>query len=212
MVNDFTHPVEYVVTAEDGSTASWSVRVVGTIGLVINELDVDQVGTDNAEFIELYAREDVDLGGIVVALINGGETPGREYARIDLSAAESLAAGGYLVLAGSRVTVAPGGRKITPAGWESSNRIQNGPSDALLLFDTIAKRVIDTVAYGGALHRALLTGETAEVDATEGLTGAPSDSNSTTGAIRRSPNGRDTGQNGADFIFSPVLTPGAPNV
>ena len=54
-VNDFTWPVDYKVRAEDGSAEGWSVRVAAAIGLLINELDIDQVGTDNAEFIELYA-------------------------------------------------------------------------------------------------------------------------------------------------------------
>jgi hypothetical protein len=210
-VNDFTRGLDYVVRAEDGSMASWSVRVVAGIGLLINELDVDQVGTDYAEFIELYASEEVDLGGIIVALVNGGESPGREYARIDLSSAGTLAAGSYLVAAGSRVGVAPGSRKITPAGWESSNRIQNGPNDAVLLFDTIGRRVIDTLSYDGVLHQAMLAGESTEVDATEGSTGAPADSNTNTGSIGRNPSGRDTGQNGADFRFSPTMTPGAAN-
>ena len=170
-VNDFTRPVDYQVRAEDGSAECWSVRVAAAIGLLINELDVDQVGTDNAELIELYATAEVDCGGLVIALVNGGEVPGKEYARIDLSSAGTLAAGSFLVVAGSRVSVAPTARKLTPAGWESTNRIQNGPCDAVMLFDTIGKRVIDTVCYGGVLHRASLTGETGEVDATEGSPG-----------------------------------------
>jgi len=210
-VNDFTRPVEYTVRAEDGSMETWDVRVSAALGLLINELDVDQVGTDNAEFIEVYATAEVDCVGIVLALINGGETPGQEYARIDLSPAGTLAAGSWLVVAGSRVSVPPTARKLTPAGWELTNRIQNGPNDAVLLFDTIGKRVIDAVSYNGVLHRALLAGETAELDATEGAAGAPADSNSVVGSISRIPSGRDTGQNGADFSFSPTPTPGAAN-
>jgi hypothetical protein len=210
-VNDFTHAVEYVVRAEDGSTASWSVRVSAVISLVINELDIDQIGTDNAEFIELYAFEEVDCTGVIIALVNGGETPGQEYARIDLSQMGTLVAGGYGVVAGSRVSVAPTARKLTPAGWESTNRIQNGPNDAVLLYDTIGKRVIDTVSYNGALHRAVLAGETGELDATEGAAGAPADSNASSGSVGRVPSGRDTGQNGADFSFSGTPTPGAAN-
>jgi hypothetical protein len=67
------------------------------------------------------------------------------------------------------------------------------------------------VSYAGVLHRALIAGETAEVDATEGTAGAPADSNSTPGSIARVPNGQDTGQNGLDFRLSPVPTPGLPN-
>jgi hypothetical protein len=210
-VNDFTHAVDYVVRAEDGSAETWSVRVAAAFGLLINELDIDQVGIDNAEFIELSATAETDCGGIVIVMINGGEVPGREYARVDLSPLGTLPAGSWAVVAGSRVSVPPTARKLTPAGWESSNRIQNGPADAVLLFDTIGKRVIDTVTYNGVLHRALLSGETAELDATEGEAGAPADSNSTTGSIGRDLAGTDTGQNGADFRFNPVPTPGAAN-
>lgn len=209
--NDFTLPLDYIVTAEDGSTAVYNVRVTGRIGLVINELDIDQVGADTAEFIELYAAAETDMTGIVIVQINGGVTPGQEYARIDLAPVGVMAAGSYLVCAGSGVTVPEAALKYTPKGWESSNRIQNGPSDALILFDIIGARVIDTVAYAGVLHRAVISGQPGEWDATEGGAGAPADSNSSTGSIGRSPNGQDTGQNGADFKFSATLTPGSPN-
>lgn len=209
--NDFSLPVTYQVVAEDGSTADYTVRVADRVGMIINELDADQVGTDTAEFIELYAGGEVDLWGIAVVLLNGGVTPGQEYARIDLTPVGTLAEGSHLVLAGPSVTVPPPGLKYTPAGWELSNRIQNGPNDAVLLWDTLARSVVDTVSYAGVLHRALIVGETAEVDATEGSAGAPADSNSLAGSLSRSPDGQDTGQNGADFRFSATPTPGAPN-
>jgi hypothetical protein len=209
--NDFTRPVSYRVSAEDGSTADWSVRVVSSFALVLNEIDVDQVGTDNAEYIELLARTETDLGGIAVVMLNGGVTPGQEYSRIDLGPAGTLGAGACLVVAGPNVAVACGAGKLTPPGWDLTNRIQNGPCDALMLFDTIGRRVIDTVSYAGVLHRAVLSGETAERDATEGSAGAPADSNTAVGSLGRLPDGQDTGQNGVDFRFSPRLTPGAPN-
>jgi hypothetical protein len=210
--NDFTRPVTYRVTAEDGSTADWSVRVVASFALVVNEMDVDQVGTDNAEYIEIFARGETDLGGIAVVLLNGAVAPGQEYARIDLAPAGSLGADGYLVIGGPRVAAAPGAVKLTPDGWELSNRIQNGPSDALMLFDTIGNRVIDTVSYGGALRRVILAGDSTERDATEGAAGAPADSNAATGSLGRFPDGQDTGQNGVDFRFGPLVTPGGPNM
>jgi hypothetical protein len=210
-VNDFSSPVEYEVVAEDGSSCRYTVLVAGRIGLLINELDVDQVGVDNAEYIELLAVGDADLWGIVVVLIHGGVTPGKEYARIDLSSLGSIEQGSYLVVAGPLVQVPPPAVKYTPQGWELTNRIQNGPSDAVMLWDTIGRKVIDTVSYAGALHRAVIEGETMELDATEGNTGAPADSNSVTGSLSRSPNGQDTGQNSVDFRFVPALTPGGPN-
>jgi hypothetical protein len=210
--NDFTRPVCYRVAAEDGTTADWSVRVVSSFALVLNEIDADQVGTDNAEYIELLAGGDTDLGGIAVVMLNGGVAPGLEYARIDLGPAVSLGPGRYLVIAGPGVPVGPGAVKLTPPGWELTNRIQNGPSDAVMLFDTIGGRVIDTVSYNGSLRRALLGGDTVERDATEGTAGAPADSNTVPGSIGRFPDGQDTGQNGIDFRFCPKLTPGAPNL
>jgi hypothetical protein len=209
--NDFSLPVTYRVIAEDRSSVTYTVRVLDRVRLLINELDVDQVGTDTAEFIELYAGGEVDLWGIVVALLNGGITPGQEYARIDLTPVGVLTQGSYLVLAGPSVSVPAPGVKYTPSGWELSNRIQNGPNDAVLLWDTLGRKVVDTVSYAGVLHRALVVGEPAEVDATEGSAGAPADSNSLVGSISRSPDGQDTGQNSADFKFTPTLTPGAPN-
>jgi hypothetical protein len=209
--NDFTLPVAYLVTAEDGSTAVWTVRVDARIGFMINELDVDQVGTDIAEFVELYADSEVDTEGLALVFLNGGTLPGVEYARVSLGAAGILPAGSFLVVAGPGVQVDPAAVKLAPAGWELSNRIQNGPRDAVMLFDTIAARIVDTVSYNGILHNAILSGEQAERDATEGSVGAPADSNTVTGSIGRIPSGSDTGQNGVDFRFCATLTPGAPN-
>ncbi len=211
-VNDFSGPVAYEVVAEDGSSVVYAVRVADRSDLVINELDVDQVGVDTAEFIELYASGEVDLWGIVVILLNGSVTPGQEYGRIDLSSVGILEQGSHLVIAGSSVVVQAPGVKLTPSGWESSNRIQNGPNDAVLLWDTLGRGVVDTVSYAGVLHRAVIAGEAAELDATEGSAGAPADSNSLVGSISRSPNGQDTGQNGTDLRFTPTFTPGTPNL
>jgi hypothetical protein len=209
--NDFSAPVDYEVIAEDGSFVIYSVRVADHIGLLINELDVDQVGLDTAEYIELLATDNIDPWGISVVLINGGVTPGQEYGRIDLSSLGALAQGTCLVLAGPMVQVPTTAVKYTPPGWESSNRIQNGPSDAVLLWDSIGRKAVDSVSYAGVLRRALIAAETAELDATEGEAGAPADSNSAPGSIGRFPSGQDTGQNGLDFRFSPVITPGLPN-
>jgi hypothetical protein len=210
-VNDFTSPVRYVVEAEDGSTAPYEVRVTAGVALVINELDADQVGADAAEYVELYASADVDLAGLFLIQLNGGILPGAEYARVDLSPGGILPSGGYLVIAGPNVAVPAGAAKLTPPGWASSNRIQNGPNDALMVFDAIGGRVVDAVSYAGALHRAVLADRPGEWDAAEGAAGAPSDSNTAAGSVSRLPNGRDTGQNGADFAFTAALTPGTEN-
>jgi hypothetical protein len=209
--NDFRVAREYVVTAEDGTSAAYLVRVTSGTPIVINEVDYDQVGTDSAEFIELYAFGEADLAGIVIVLINGGVTPAQEYSRIDLASEIGVNAGQYLVVAGPSVSVDPGARKLSPPGWSSSNRIQNGPKDAIVLFDTLGSRIVDAVSYNGTVHGAIISGASGEWDVTEGSLGAPSDSNSAVGSVGRSPDGQDTNQNGTDFRFSPTLTPGAQN-
>jgi hypothetical protein len=209
--NDFTLPLPYVVTAEDGSMAAYTVKVTGTIGLVINELDVDQPGTDRAEFVELRALAETDMTGIALVQVNGSVVPGSEHARVDLGGAGILPAGSSLVIAGPNVTVDPSAVRLTPPGWDLSNRIQNGPNDAVVLLDTIGGRIVDAVAYAGALTRAVIDGMPGELNVTEGETGAPADSSSAPGSIGRSPDGIDTGSNGTDFVFSSTPTPGSPN-
>lgn len=209
--NDFRTPRTYIVTAEDGSTAFYQVRVTGAFSLVVNEIDYDQPGSDAAELIELYAGAETDLGGVALVLVNGGSIPGQEYDRIDLAPAGTLPAGGFLVIAGSGVSVPAPALKLQPPGWDASNKIQNGPRDAVLLWDTIGGRLIDTVTYNGVLHQAAILGEAVEVDPTEGTAGAPADSGSAAGSVARLPSGSDTGQNGTDFRFTSTLTPGAAN-
>jgi hypothetical protein len=209
--NDFRQPVTYTVFAEDGSTADWQVRAAAAPRLLVNELDYDQPGADSAEFVELAAQAESDLGGLVLILVNGGSIPGMEYDRIDLGAAGALPAGGFLVIAGPGVAVPAPAARLQPPGWESSNRLQNGPRDSVLVWDCVGRRIVDAVSYGGVLHRALITGEAAEVDPTEGAAAAPADSGSAAGSVSRIPSGADTGQNGTDFRFTAALTPGEAN-
>ena len=65
--------------------------------IIINEIDYDQVGSDTAEFIELFNSDinSVVLDGYTLDLING--TNGAVYNSFDLSGF-SIAAIGYLVL------------------------------------------------------------------------------------------------------------------
>src|SRR5205823_4990500 len=58
------------LTATLGGSTSTAAITIGIDHLVINEVDYDQVGTDGAEYIELYnpTGADVDLTGKVVVL------------------------------------------------------------------------------------------------------------------------------------------------
>ena len=57
--------------------------------LVINEIDYDQVGTDVAEFVEIYKPTPypIDLTDMALVFVNGGTNT--EYGRVSLAAPES---------------------------------------------------------------------------------------------------------------------------
>jgi cysteine-rich repeat protein len=187
-------------------------------GLVINEIDYDQPGTDNAEFVELLNTSSgpVDLTNLSLVFVNGGVTPNAEYCaltgtvpgcRVALSAAgASLAAGQYLVVGAASVTVPTGVLKITLTG-----SIQNGNPDAVGIYDSVQTKLIDSLSYGGSVT-ALISGTSLAFQEGTGATTALTDSNVTAGSLSRKPNGFDSNNNAADFAFTTTSTPGAVNV
>lgn len=128
--------IDVRVTQPDAATSC-------TDGLLISEVDYDQVGADDAELVEVVntAACDVALAGVSLELLNG--TDGKVYGRYDLSkAAPTLAAGARLLVADEAVLQAAGsntkGIALTGTG------LQNGP-DAVRL--TRGDSVIDVMAY-----------------------------------------------------------------
>lgn len=162
--------------------------------LMINEVDYDQVGTDSAEFIELFnsGNHQLILEDYRLDLINGSTAS--TYRSFDLSGL-SIDAGGYLVLCGNNLTVMNCSLEVAP----SNNLIQNGGSDG----DGIAlyqiSELIDSLTYEGILS-----------PFTEGPAATPSDSNGLTMSLSRLPNGIDLDQNGIEFVAG-CLTPGSAN-
>ena len=175
---------------------------------MINEIDYDTVGTDTAEFIELYnpGTTAYSLSGVAVVLVNGANS--LAYLSIPLSALGTLAPGEYVVIGSSSVVGAlpTGTRSITFAS--AQDNVQNGAPDAVALV-TGMTTVIDSVSYEGVTTWNADAGVTLTLS--EGPSdGGPEDNNTTAGSIGRSPNGRDTDDNSADFRFGPA-TPGAAN-
>jgi predicted extracellular nuclease len=166
-----------------------------TQGLVINEIDYDQPGTDTAEFVEIRnnGTGPIALGSYVLELINGTGGGATVYATIPLTS-ETLAAGDYFVVCANAATVTNCDLDVTP----DTNLIQNGAPDAVALRD--GATLVDTVSY-------------------EGDTGAPYTEGSGTGledpaaagSLSRCPDGADTGQNNLDLQFAPISTPGVAN-
>ena len=170
-------------TDDDGGTSPLP-------GLVINEIDYDQPGTDTREFVEIYNRrtKPAPLDGLSLVFHNGFD--GRVYKTVALKG--TVPAGGFAVVAASGVAVDPKASVIRFAA--ASSNIQNGAPDAVTL--TAGNNVIDSVSYEGRMQVA-----------GEGTTGAPADSDTNVGSIART-GGRDTGDNGADFKFVATPTPG----
>jgi hypothetical protein len=163
--------------------------------IVINEIDYDQPGADQAEFIELKNSGSItiNLDPFALDLVNGEGGGAEVYQAIDLPGAD-IAPGGYYVVCTDVATVAN-------CDLEAPIAIQHdGPDAIALLLGTV---VIDTVSY-------------------EGDTGAPYTEGSGNGlqdlgvtgyeysSISRLPDGVDTEANNSDFGLY-CITPGEPN-
>lgn len=202
---------------------STSLCQLATSGLVINEIDYDNVGTDNLEYIELRnnGATALPLAGLAVVLANGAVLPATEYARHDLAQARDSAGnlathigpGRYLVIANSTLlaTLPANALRLlitTPA----DNIIQNGSRDAVGLINTNTNTLLDAMSYEGAVTSANITG-LGTISLAEGIEFplAAADSNNLDGALGRIPNGRDMNDHAADWRFVLRKTPGSAN-
>ncbi len=202
-------PAAARVTARlGGLSATADVQVVEAAvgrGLVVNEVNYDMGGTEDAEFIEIYnaGNAPVNLSGWRLELVNGRDD--MVYASYDLDAggAAQLAPGGYLVVADEGVAVPAGVAVVRlPSGSNQNHNIENGDPDGVRLIDGgNPDAPVDGIAYGGPMPG---TGE--------GASSAPDDPNDAAGlTIGRCPNGVDTDDNAADVALTSAGTPGAAN-
>ncbi|MBM4131738.1 hypothetical protein FJ250_12040, partial [bacterium] len=157
--------------------------------LVINELLPDPDGADaGREFVELLnaGQAPVDLADVRLEFANGAEGPVWRP-RWSGTAGQALAPGARFLIVDRGWTGDPrGDAEVTLA-------LQNGP-DAIRL--ERAGAVLDLVGYGAPIDTLLAEGQPAAVAAGRSLA--------------RRPDGRDTGDNRADFTAA-APTPGAPN-
>ncbi|MEK7257229.1 MAG: lamin tail domain-containing protein, partial [Bacteroidota bacterium] len=165
-------------------------------GLKINEVDYDQVGADNAEFIELYnpCGSAQNLDNYSVELVNGSGGGAAVYKTIDLPNV-NLAAGDYFVICANGANTSNCDLDVTP----DADLIQNGAPDAIgLKYLTV---VVDALSYEGNAGAPYL----------EGTGTSAFDDNTTPGiGLSRFPNGSDSNDNTADFSIR-CITPGAAN-
>ena len=129
----FDAGLEYEVFAQDtfdglGSHTTNCDVVVDDPTVVINEVDADTPGTDEAEFIELYdgGIGGTDLSGLALVLFNGSND--LSYNSIDLDG-YTTDDGGYFVVCGDAADVANCDLDASP----DTDFVQNG-ADAVALY------------------------------------------------------------------------------
>ena len=159
--------------------------------LVINEVDYNQPGTDQSEFIELYnaGLTAVNLANTQIELWNGSTNT--IYDLIDLPDL-SVANQDYFVVCFNQ--------SVPNCDWFFDGSLQNGGStpDGIIL--SKEGSVIDALAYEGNLP-----------GLTEGTSVALTDDNTPFTGLSRIPNGMDSNNNDEDFT-SACITPGMPNI
>lgn len=177
--------------------------------LVINEVDYDQTSTDMTEYLEIYNPTSgaISLNGVHCVLVNGNGGGFAPYTTVDLTAQGSIPAGGYLVIANPGVVVDPGAILVNFGA--TSNTIQNGSPDAIVLVDTINGICLDALSYEGASGSGVASG--VNCNAVEGTASSLADPFTGNGALVRWPNGYDSDNNSFDWVLTVQLTPGAAN-
>jgi Lamin Tail Domain len=183
-----------------------------TSGLVINEMDYDQTSTDTAEFVELHNTSalPVALDGLALVFINGATNV--EYRRVLLTG--TLPPGAYAVGGSSIVTsVVPPGALTFSLG-ASTDAIQNGAPDGVLLMNLVNNTVVDALSYEGSITAGVVTGA-GTFNLVEGaalpLTVFDNQAHAR-GSLIRQPNGTDTNNAASDWLFTTTGTPGEANV
>lgn len=115
--------------------------------IYINEIDYDQPGTDDVEFIELVGPDSASLDGYVIELVNGAD--GSVYRSADLTGqvipSDNVNGYGFFVVGAAIVPNVD----LTPPGWPATNIIQNGAPDGILL--KLNGVVVDGFSYEGAI-------------------------------------------------------------
>jgi hypothetical protein len=202
----------YNTTDDDGDgnadctdTDCAMAAVCGT--LVVNEVDYDQLSTDTTEFVEILntGTTAVDLTGTSLVFINGFDS----IPTFTLPLSGTLAAGQYLVAANAGVMgIPPEAIAVTiPNGT-----IQNGSPDAIAIYDSSSKSVLDAISYEGSITMAVIDGNTYNL-----VSGNPTTAEDTATvsapsvSVIRFPNGQDTGDDLTDWAATTLLTPGTAN-
>lgn len=182
------------------STAAKDCRpAVQERGLVVNEADIDQRGTDQEEFVELknLSGQPVDLGRYEVVGVDAGSDI---YRRVPLP--------GQLLPPGEHYVICPANGQVPNCDLtiQPTSELWHGlEPDQLPAAIAVLKRndeqqdmavLVDSLSYGTRVDG----GPTAGGAWTEGSAASPADNLGVTNlGLSRSPDGTDTGDNLKDF-------------
>lgn len=177
-------------------------------GLVINEVDYAQPGTDSREFIELFnsSAGPINLTPLAVVLVGSNDA---EYSRFDL--AGTLGAGQYLSIA-SNTVAAPDAGLMKVLFKLPSNNVRNAGPAGIAIVDKVGAKLVDSLSYAGEVTMASVNGIVGPFNFVEGTATTLLDPETKEGALVRQPNGKDTNDNAADWKFTTTLTPGTANI
>ncbi len=192
--------------------------------LIINEVDYDNVGTDTAEFVEIYNTSacPVRLTGKTLVFVNGASNT--VYLTMDLGLAVDaagvsvthLAPGQYLVV--GDLPIPASALRVHMPILTPINVIQNGSPDGIAIVDTpplpASPTIIDSISYEGAITAAIIPGFSDPVNLVNGtmLPAGVADNNTVNISLGRFPSGLDSNDDATDWQINAFPTPGAPNV
>lgn len=211
-----TEEVSATITGTAAFAAQAQTTMIKVVLLpVINEIDYDQtVNPDSREYVEIYnpSTKPFNLANLALVFVNGSNNT--EYKRALISGANGgmLPAGGYLVIGVQDIQVAQGAILYTPDGWGTTDVIQNGAPDAVVLMDVSTGRIYDRLSYEGSITAAIITGIMGVVNLVEGTVVPTAQTDPGAGSMSRIPNGTDTNNAANDWKLTTTLTPGAANV
>jgi large repetitive protein len=198
-----------VTAAVDAQMQSATLTVDAHI--VINEVDYDNIGTDSAEFVELYNPTPVDLPLANLAILTATTPTSTAKITALSSAGATLPSHKYLVVGPSTLLGTPA---VLPANCTAlvnfsaaTNDIANGPPVGVALVDTSAMTVIDSVSFDG---KSVNTPKNwpAAINFYEGAgTTTVADSNSVQQSLSRKTLGIDNDDTAGDWVVAATPTP-----
>jgi cysteine-rich repeat protein len=173
----------------------FTVASASADSLVINEIDYDQPGTDDNEFIEIknVSDETINLDDYEIRVINGSDAGVDQT--IDLPDVNLISEDYYVICKHSAI--------IANCDLYFTNlALQNGAPDAAALFETSSEDVLaDAVSYEGDV-----SGYTESIGTVED----PGTAGNENKGLSRCPDGQDTDNNSTDFTLRDI-TPGIAN-